>query len=68
MDMLERSQTTTQCPFKGTAHYFHIRSGDKVIEDAVLSYEDPYEEHRGLKDRLAFRDDEIREIQITLMI
>jgi uncharacterized protein (DUF427 family) len=63
MDKLERSSTTTKCPFKGTAHYFNIKSGDKVLQDAAWSYEDPYEEHRGLRNRLAFHN-EIRKIEI----
>ena len=24
MDELERTETTSQCPFKGTAHYFSL--------------------------------------------
>src|SRR5439155_21247097 len=31
MDKLERSNTTTECPFKGTAHYFSIAAGDKRL-------------------------------------
>jgi uncharacterized protein (DUF427 family) len=65
MDRLERSGKTMKCPFKGTAHYFHLKSGDELLRNAVWSYEEPYEEHRGLKDRIAFSDDEIREIEIT---
>ena len=29
MDMLERSSTTTKCPFKGTASYFNLKLGDR---------------------------------------
>lgn len=60
MDKLERSDTTAECPFKGTAHYYHLKLGDKKLEDAVWTYEDPYEEHHKLKDRIAFYDDKIQ--------
>ncbi len=39
--LLERTQTTTHCPFKGDASYWSLRVGDDVREDAVWAYMQP---------------------------
>ena len=64
MDKLTRTDTTTVCPFKGTAHYYSVHAGGKTLKDAVWAYEDPYEEHPALKERLAFWEGRFPEMTI----
>jgi uncharacterized protein (DUF427 family) len=40
-DLLERTDHSTHCPFKGDASYWSVRAGDRVAENAVWTYEDP---------------------------
>jgi uncharacterized protein (DUF427 family) len=65
MDRLARSSTTTECPFKGTAKYFHIHAGGTKLQDAVWTYEEPYAEHVGLRNRVAFYDDRVPDIEVS---
>jgi uncharacterized protein (DUF427 family) len=64
MDRLERSTMTTQCPFKGTANYFSIHVKGRKLKDAVWTYEDPYDEHIALTERLAFYEEKAPGLQI----
>ena len=57
MDLLEHTGHETTCPFKGEASYWTIRVGERVAENAVWSYEDPFEDVAGLKDYVAFYPD-----------
>ncbi len=69
MDKLQRTATTSQCPFKGTAHYFSVsmKSGNAgKLDDAVWTYEEPFDEHQSLKDRVAFYDDKYRNIHVRV--
>lgn len=65
MDRLERSATTSKCPFKGTAHYYSLRAGGELVEDSAWTYEIPYDEHRELRDRIAFYADRRPSIHVA---
>jgi len=48
-DLLERTEHSTHCPFKGDASYWSLRVGDRVAENAVWAYEDPLPEAEWLR-------------------
>ena len=54
MERLARSEHHTQCPFKGTASYYSVKDGP---ENAVWSYEQPYDEMLAVQELLAFYPD-----------
>lgn len=54
MDRLVRTDHHTYCPFKGQCSYWTIEGEGRIAENAVWSYEAPYDEVKGLKDYLAF--------------
>lgn len=57
MSLLERSDHTTHCPYKGDASYFSIPLGGERSRDAVWSYEQPHAAVREIKEHLAFYPD-----------
>lgn len=40
-DLMEATDHTTHCPFKGDASYRSVKVGDRVAENAVWTYPDP---------------------------
>ena len=43
MDLLEPSDRSTHCPFKGDASYWSVKVGDRVAENATWGYPEPLE-------------------------
>ena len=61
MDRLVRTSHSTHCPFKGDASYYSLKNGP---ENAVWSYEQPYDEMSAIRETLAFYPDKV-EISVS---
>jgi uncharacterized protein (DUF427 family) len=62
-DLLEPSRTTTRCPYKGIAHYWSLRLGDRYDEDLVWSYPEPFHDAAAVRGLLCFPQERV-EIEV----
>lgn len=53
-ELLKPSSYTTVCPWKGTAHYFHIEVNGMQNDNAAWYYPEPKPAAAEIKDRIAF--------------
>ena len=51
---LKGSTHTSECPWKGTAHYFHVEVDGMRNENAAWYYPQPKPDASEIKDRIAF--------------
>jgi uncharacterized protein (DUF427 family) len=58
-NFISKSETTSYCPFKGTASYWNIVVDGETIVDAAWSYEVPFDEMQAIKGHLAFYPDKV---------
>ncbi|MEV6347337.1 DUF427 domain-containing protein [Actinoplanes sp. NPDC051851] len=58
--LLERSSTTTYCPFKGEATYYSLPGA----ADAIWEYQDPYDAVAAIKGHVAFYPDRVDGITV----
>lgn len=54
MELLQRTEHSTHCPYKGDANYFSITVDGKTAENAIGTYENPYPAVASIKEHLAF--------------
>ena len=52
--VLTPSDTTSVCPWKGTASYYTVVAGDRRNEDAAWYYPTPMDAAGSIKDYVAF--------------
>ena len=63
MSLLERTDHSSHCPYKGDASYFSIPLGGDRSRNAVWTYEDPHPAVAAIKGRLAFYPDRVDSIE-----
>jgi uncharacterized protein (DUF427 family) len=63
MALLDRTDHTTYCPYKGDCSYFSIPLGGERSVNAVWSYEAPYAAVSSIKDYLAFYPNRVDAIE-----
>ena len=62
--LLERTDHSTHCPYKGDAAYYSIPIAGDRARNAIWSYESPYPAVADIKDHFAFYPDRVDEITI----
>ncbi|MEV6444260.1 MULTISPECIES: DUF427 domain-containing protein [unclassified Amycolatopsis] len=62
--VLERTGHETYCPYKGEAGYYSLNAGDVKGENAVWTYEKPYDAVAPIKDHVAFYPNVVDSIEL----
>jgi uncharacterized protein (DUF427 family) len=63
MDLFERTERKSHCPYKGDAAYYTVMAGGIVAKNAVWTYEQPYPAVREIAGRLAFYPEKVEAIE-----
>ena|ERR1700733_2801818 len=64
LSLLVRSEHSTYCPYKGDCTYYSIPTGGAKSQNAVWTYETPYEAVASIKDYLAFYPSRVDAIEV----
>jgi uncharacterized protein (DUF427 family) len=60
MELLEPTETSSRCPYKGIASYWSAVVNGKNYEDIVWSYQEPIPEMPKIKDLLSFYNEKVQ--------
>jgi uncharacterized protein (DUF427 family) len=63
MSLLERTQHSTYCPFKGDASYYSIPSGGAKSVNAIWTYEAAFPAVAAINEYVAFYPDRVDKIE-----
>lgn len=64
LDLLEPSEKTTRCPYKGEANYYSVQVGNTVTEDIVWFYRYPVNAVASLQSTLCFFNEKVDAIYV----
>ena len=59
VDLLEQSDTVSECPYKGDGQHWHLRTGDSRIDDAAWSLPHPLPEGLAAAQHICFYPDKV---------
>jgi uncharacterized protein (DUF427 family) len=59
LTLLERTDHHTYCPYKGDASYYSVLPAGAVGENAVWTYDQPYDAVADIREFLAFYPDRV---------
>ena len=58
-ELLEPSSSRSRCAYKGSASYWHVRTGGGLHDDLAWSYPDPDDDARDVRDLICFFDERV---------
>ncbi|MEM7293577.1 MAG: DUF427 domain-containing protein [Pseudomonadota bacterium] len=59
MELFQRSDYISYCPFKGNASHYSLTVNNGVVENVLWSYEEPLAEAENIKNYVAFYSDRV---------
>ena len=62
--LLSKTEHTSYCPYKGHASYYTIAANGRTSENAIWSYETPYDECSDIAGYMAFYPSRVDELTI----
>ena len=63
MDLFNRTDHTSHCPYKGDATYYTVMAGGIVARNAAWSYEQPIAAVKQIAGRIAFYPEKVDAIE-----
>ena len=59
MDLLEPTDSSSSCPYKGTARYWSVRAGEQLVADLAWSYPTPLPESAPVAGLVCFYNEKV---------